>query len=345
MHWPLIVLYRFATNFELDNVSRVVLFVLTLVAATAMHELVEKPFRKRGEDKTRLQKHSLSIIGLGLVITLCIAAALWYSEGMQWRADERLQRVVSSVQQEKVKRQKAIRYGNCNLHKEHSFADYDPLACATPDTEKQNVLLLGDSLAADTYMLLTETYPEIHVMQATAAACTALLNLDAVGGRYAACEDLNRYRFTDLIDGRADLVLLASVWSRDRIEPLKATVDYLRSRGQRVLVVGPRAVFRASIPLLISQHATPESANAALRKTALVKNRLLREMRVAMPDVTIVDIGNIQCAPECDVLEGEALLYYDQMHWTQLGAKRVGESMNEVFDLPGLINSPPRTPR
>lgn len=176
-------------------------------------------------------------------------------------------------------------------------------------------------------------------MQATAAACTALLSLDAVGGRYAACEDLNTYRFDELIDNRADAVLLASVWTEDRIEPLKKTVEYLQSRDQRVLVFGPRTVFKASIPLLVSQYATPEAANAALREKALVKNSLLKKMRAAMPDVTILDIGKIQCTPACEILDGDKLLYYDQMHMTKLGAKRLGERMKQTFDLPKFIKA------
>lgn len=339
VHWPIIVLYNFAASFELDNQARIALFFLSLIAAALMHEWVEKPFRKRGQDTTRIQKFALPIIGCSLVVTLSMALTLWHLEGLQWRVDKRLQRVVDSVKQEKRKKHIAIRYGKCSLHKEHAFADYDPETCATPHSEKPSVLLLGDSMAADTYMLLQQTYPEIHIMQATAGACTALIDLDAVGGRYAACEDLNTYRFSELIDNRADAVLLASVWGEDRIEPLKKTVEHLQSRGQRVLVFGPRTVFQASIPLLVSQYATPEAANAALREKALVKNSLLRKMRAAMPDVTILDIGNIQCTPACEILEGDKLLYYDQMHMTKLGAKRIGERMRQTFDLQEFINS------
>jgi len=339
VHWPLIVLYSFATGFEMDNRSRIALFFLSLAAAALMHEWVEKPFRKRGEDTTRAQKLALPVIGFSLVLTLGMALLLWHLEGLQWRVDERLQRIVDSVKQEKKRKGRAIRYGKCNLHKEHVFADYDPETCATPHSDKPSVLLLGDSMAADTYMLLEQNYPEIHIMQATAAACTALLDLEAVGGRYAACEELNTYRFRELIDNRADAVLLASVWTEDRIEPLRKTVEYLQSRGQRVLIFGPRTVFKASIPLLVSQHATPEAANAALREKAFVKTSLLEKMRAALPDVTILDIGNLQCTPACDILEGDELLYYDQMHMTKLGAKRVGERMRHAFDLPRFINS------
>ena len=63
-------------------------------------------------------------------------------------------------------------------------------------------------------------------------------------------------------------------------------------------------------------------------------------MRAAMPDVTILDIGNLQCWPACAILEGDELLYYDQMHMTKLGAKRIGERMRQTFDLSKFVNSP-----
>ncbi len=44
-----------------------------------------------------------------------------------------------------------------------------------------------------------------------------------------------------------------------------------------------------------------------------------------MPDVEILDIGAIQCAPGCNVVEGDQLLYIDERHFTKLGAKRVGD--------------------
>jgi hypothetical protein len=65
-------------------------------------------------------------------------------------------------------------------------------------------------------------------------------------------------------------------------------------------------------------------------------------MRAAMPDVEILDIGAIQCGLDCDVVEGDRLLYIDERHFTKLGAKRIGDRLRASFDLPGFIES--RTP-
>jgi SGNH domain (fused to AT3 domains) len=105
--------------------------------------------------------------------------------------------------------------------------------------------------------------------------------------------------------------------------------------------MGPRAHFQGAIPLLISKEASLDAINERLRDRVIQDNTLLDQMRTAMPDVQILDIGAIQCAPACNVVEGDQLLYIDERHFTKLGAKRVGERVRASFDLLGFIHSEP----
>lgn len=340
VHWPLVVLYKFATDFELNGTVRVLLFVVVLVLAALLHTLVEKPFRKRGEDITAAQKAALSVALGALACVVVLAGTLWKLDGVAGRSDQQIQRVIASVDEEVRKRRRVIRFGQCNLHKEHRFTDYDVRRCATPDPDRTNVLVIGDSLAADAYMMLSQAYPEIHFLQATAGECTAVLDLADVGGKYSTCEELNAYRFSELIEQDVDLIVLVSVWAAKRIPPLEKTVDYLHSRGKKVLVVGPRVVFQASIPLLISLQDSLGSVNAALHEQARGNEELLKQMQAALPEVKILDMRALQCAPQCNVLEGESLLYFDNMHFSLLGARRAGERLRVSFDIQEYINSP-----
>jgi len=341
VHWPIIVLFKYWTDFQLNNGERVLLLVSSIIAAIGLHELVEKPFRKRGEDTTFLQRNAWLITVSTLVVTVVIAAVIWRLDGLPSRVDPRIQRIVDSVESEVDNRRRAIRFGQCNLHEMHQFAAYNTDECASIDSARKNVLILGDSMAADTYMMLFQAYPEIQFSQATAGACTAILKISEIGGKYPTCEALNEYRFSRLVDLDMDLIVLASIWNEDRIQPLKETVAYLHSRGKKVLVMGPRAHFQGAIPLLISKEASLDAINDRLRDRVIQDNTLLDQMRTAMPDVEILDIGAIQCAPGCDVVEGDQLLYIDERHFTKLGAKRVGERVRELFDLPGFISSEP----
>lgn len=333
VHWPIIVLFMFSTDFKLDNGSRVLLFVLSLLAAIALHELVEKPFRKRAVDSTLLQRIATPLAFAILVATVLFAAAIWRLDGLTSRVDHRIRDIVASVEGEAAQRQRAINFGKCNLHQMHKFADYDAQVCASIDPVRKNVLILGDSMAADTYMMLSQAYPEIHFSQATAGACTPVIALDDIGGKYATCEELNAFRFSHLVDLDMDLIILASIWKEERIAPLKETVEYLHARGKQVLVIGPRVHFEGAIPLLISRESSLDGVNTRLQDRVLRDTDLLALMRESLPGVEILDIGAIQCDPICDVVEGDRLLYTDERHFTELGARRVGERSRQSFDL------------
>ena len=339
VHWPIIVLFKYYTDFQLSNGEKALLLVLSIIAAIGLHELVEKPFRKRGEDTTFLQRKAWPVTVSTLLVTVVIASVILSLEGLSSRVDSRIQRIVDSVDSEVDQRRRAIRFGQCNLHEMHKFAAYNTDECASIDSARKNVLILGDSMAEDAYMMLSQIYPEIQFSQATAGACTAILKISDIGGKYPTCEALNEYRFSRLVDLDMDLIVLASIWNEDRIQPLKETVAYLRSRGKKVLVMGPRAHFQGAIPLLISKEASLDAINDRLRDRVIQDNTLLNQMRSAMPDVEILDIGAIQCVPGCDVVEGDQLLYIDERHFTKLGAKRVGDRVRVSFDLLEFINS------
>ena len=339
VHWPIIVLFKFYTNFQLDTAGKILLFIISMMAAIALHELVEKPFRKKGEDITYIQRIAVPATVFTLLVALVFAVTLWHFEGLQFRTNRKIQEIVDSVPLQKNLRNQAIRFGRCNLHQNHTFADYDVTECATPDPNRINVLILGDSMAADTYMMLFQAYPDIQFSQATAGACTAVINIEALGGRYPACEELNAYRFSELVKLDMDLIVLSSIWSEDRIETLKETVEYLHSQKKNVLVIGPRVHFRGSVPMKISQQASLKKINEQLSDMAIRETDLLEKMRAAMPDVEIVDISKIQCPSNCDLIEGGSLLYFDERHLTKSGAEKIGDRFRESFDLERYIRS------
>lgn len=341
VHWPIIVLFKFYTTFQLNNGARALLFAFSIIAAIGLHELVEKPFRKRGEDTTTPQRIALPATVSTLLVTVVFAAVVWNLDGLPSRFDPRIQRIADSVDGEKDQRRLAIRFGKCNLHEMHKFSAFDADECASLDPARKNVLILGDSMAADTYMMLSQAYPEIRFSQATAGACTAVLRISDIGGKYPTCEALNEYRFSKLVETDMDLIVLASIWTEDRIQPLKDTVAYLHSRGKKVLVFGPRAHFQGAIPLLISRETALDAINDRMRDVVIQDTVLLNQMRSAIPDVEIMDIGALQCAPRCDVVEDDHLLYVDERHFTKLGAKRIGDRLRASYDLLEFINSEP----
>lgn len=338
VHWPLIVLWKYYADFELTWPHRLLLFVCSLIAAVLLHELIEKPFRKRGEDTTALQKAAGPIIAGSLALSLAVATTLWLLEGLPSRVDPRIAQMVNNVTQETAARRKAIRFGICGLHTSTAFAQYDEGECASLDKERPNVLVIGDSMAADMYMVLAEAYPEVHFSQATAGACTALLTVNHQAGQYPTCQALNEYRFQHLAKKDYDAIILASVWRRDRIAPLTETINYLEALEKKVLVVGPRVTFRGAVPMLVSRQTDFKKINQRLHSRAKRHATLLEAMRVAVGDSRLLDIGAAQCNPQCTTIANDELVYMDALHFTPMGARIVGGRLRERFDLRGFLS-------
>jgi peptidoglycan/LPS O-acetylase OafA/YrhL len=339
VHWPIFVLYKYATDFELSMLEQIMLSAFSLLAAVALHELVEKPFRLTAKQDTAMQKAAWPAITSVLAFVVVTSIVVWQMKGLPWRLDSGIEQIMASVDHEHTLRRQAIRWRKCNLHKDFDFSLYDIEACASLDPNRPNALVIGDSIAADTYMLLSMTYPDIHFAQATAGACTALVDTTYLHQEYPACLALNKLRFEELARQDFDLIVLASTWTEVRIPPLKETVDYLHSLGKHVLIIGPRAVFPGVAPQNLAKQTTTDGLNTRIRETVDRKETLFEAMRTALPDVEIVDMAAIQCTPQCDALEGERLLYLDTQHLTELGARRIGERFRGSFDLPGFIQA------
>jgi len=340
VHWPIIVLYQYQTDFGLSAYEQASLGVISIIAAAALHELVEKPFRISKQGSIAIQRVAWPALGSTLAATVALAGGLWLLQGLQSRVDPTIQDVVASVEREIALRQDAIRFGECNLHEMHAFSDYDPANCASIDAQRPDILVIGDSLAADIYMMLDQNYPEIHIAQATAGACQPLLDTSALGGSYPACLQLNALRFDELVKRDWDLIVLASNWTPERIAPLGETLAYLRAIDRRTLVIGPRVKFAGPVPLELSRQASLDGFNQHMQARVRHPGALLKDMQEALPEIAIVDIAAMQCAPQCNVLEGRQLLYFDAMHLTTLGARRVGEQFRKSFDLFTLLHAP-----
>ena len=337
VHWPVVVLYKYATNFHLVHWEMLALFAVSIVGAAFLHELVEKPFRKRGEDVTRMQRLALPFSLAGLAGAVALAAVTISQEGFKRQGDWFVQHMVASVPHEMMVREDAIRYGTCNLHKEHSFQLYSREECAVPEPGKANVFVLGDSMGADIYMMLSLAYPEINFLQATAGACAPLVAGSGFAAHYPACKALNDERFLLALDDEVDLVIIAGIWKERRIESLVKTVQYLKKHGKKVLVFGPRSSFRGGVPTLLAGETSLEGVNERLQEHLVRHDKVMAAMRGALPEVELVDMHTIQCAPQCIAVEGGQLLYIDAIHFTRRGAEFMGERFRQIYDLPALI--------
>lgn len=341
VHWPLVVLYLYARGFEeLGMAETVLLFAAFFVLAAWLHSAVEYPFRLQSGEARNANRRATPITLGVLLLSSVFGGAYWMTDGRLGVAADGYELLAETVEAEKEERLVAIRNGRCNLQPQHEFADYDAEACATPAVDRPNVLVIGDSRAADMFVLLSRTFPELHFLQATGAACPALLNDWSTEERTDSCRRLNVLRFTDLVERDIDAVVLVATGVAAAIPYLRETIAHLEDRGLQVIVFGPRGSWPAALPLMLAQAEPAEDINVTLGSRMKRKRPLFGFVQLAGANSTVIDMLEIQCAPTCDAVIDNRLLYYDAFHFTVWGAEIFGSRLREQVDFLSLVSPP-----
>lgn len=340
VHWPLVVLYLYARGFEeLAVLELMLLFAAFFVLAAALHSAVEHPFRLRSGEAFGANRRAMPVTLGVLVVSCALAGAFWLTDGRLTRSGGGHQSLVDSVEAEKAERLIAIRNGRCNLQPQHDFTDYAVDECATPVADRPNVLVIGDSRAADMYVLLSRAFPELHILQATGAACSGLIGHIEDRESTEACRELNAFRFGALLEHDLSAVVLASTGTAWELPYLRETARYLADRGLNTILFGPRGSWPAALPLMVAQARETGDLNAALGPRMRQKRPLFDLVRRSAPQATVIDMLELQCAPTCDAVLEDRLLYYDAFHFTVWGAEIFGRRLREQVDFLALVQA------
>ncbi len=331
VHWPVIVLSKFSFDFQLSSGQELFVILLSVILAMVLHNFVERPLRLTGHAERLDQSRSNYIVGFSVIITGLVIAFYLGTSGVSARVPEEISSVVSTVEYEKRRRRAEIRTGKCNLLPSHDLNDYREDECATLTEGSPNLFIIGDSFAADSYMMLKIALPGVSLLQATGSACPALLHLEP--SRTKRCEHYNNFRFSQISKLDVDIVVLASRWRIDQIPELKVTIEYLKKMGKKVVLLGPGISFWGEVPVLLSNELSLQSANRNLSRLVDHKVELLEAMKRQLPDVDLVNIASLQCTPDCTVTDNGELLYLDGFHFTVAGAGFLGEKLAESTQL------------
>ncbi len=259
-HWPIIIFKRFDISLTFGGVaSRLVpsltpsqaatvdgiAFTLTVsvVAATASWRFVEQPFRF---GSMRLRRNRLFLCATAASALLAaVSVSIMWLHGFPDRFSKRALKVASGFDSHNE-----YRRGTCFLAS-NDHASTISNTCVQLDPLKQNVLLIGDSHAAQLYHGLSMEFPSIHFLQATATGCKGVI--DSRFGETPKCRKIMQTTFYNLLPGlRVDAVILASRWEGFDLDRIADTVAYLKRLGVRVIVIGPTPRYDAPLPRLLA---------------------------------------------------------------------------------------------
>jgi peptidoglycan/LPS O-acetylase OafA/YrhL len=192
--------------------------------------------------------------------------------------------------------------------------------CLQPSRQRENVLVIGDSHAANIVEALKRHNPAVKVLQATAVGCRPLL-----GNRGAKrCTDLVDFIYREWYPrnaSRIHKVVLAGRWENDDLGDLDRSLAALKAFGASIIVYGPVPEYMVPVPLLL---AYQEIAQIPLsvklqRPDRRTLDAVLRQ-RLGTDAVYFSPYLNLCSGTDCKLEDGGAAVYIDRDHLTPRGA-------------------------
>lgn len=200
------------------------------------------------------------------------------------------------------------------------IASYDQATCLSVSDTKENVIVMGDSLAANLVLLMQKRWPDKNIMQATAE--------DYIPG--------NSFKWSPIAEALDKIVqqkykaegkkiktfILYALWQDNDLGPLKKYVHKLKTQGHKVIVLGPSPQLYVGAPIIL---AHSEIFNYNFGKH-LFKNERYQMNAVYKTNLTEADryisTYDILCDHgQCNLqIKGQSL-FSDKVHLTLAGAE------------------------
>ena len=315
-HWPLIVFYKLEFSPNPSALERYILIVACVLLAYVSWRFVEQPFRHVSIEKKKSWIYASA--GVSSLILVLISVYFIQTEGIRARySDEQL----SYIEYLSYDADPVFRTDRCFLTKEAGSATlFDKDECINVSAEKPNVLIMGDSHAAQYHYALQLIFPNYSVSQINASGCRPLINYEGE----ARCTDLMRVAFEEYIKAYDfDAVILAGRWELKDLSALEPTIETVSPNTEKVIVLGPIIEYSQALPRLLAQ---TNGSIAEIEDAQRYKEieRVDRRMERILDD-THVDYYSVLHAmcPEkkCIISTQEGVpMQFDSSHLTREGA-------------------------
>lgn len=252
-HWPLVVFESMGRTpkFQSSYLQQAALIAVAFLLATLSWRFIERPFR--AAVRSRPPAAVFGAAALAALIPAAAACAFLLFGGLPARFSLQAVRVASWLDSSDT----ASRYrtGSCFLTSDLTLASFNRDGCLHESPTHPNVLLFGDSHAAQLDYGLVRAFPELNFLQATAALCLPVDHHTQLGRRHARdCVQLTDYILNDYLPTARNIsvVLLSGHWTRSDLDGLDSTIRHVQSLGIPVALIGPAIEYDAPLPRLLA---------------------------------------------------------------------------------------------
>jgi hypothetical protein len=280
----------------------------------------------------------LTVSGAALAATLLISFAVAPLNALIWKSRNRDFPVLAALDYDHFK---SFREDACFLSPTSpERKGWIKGECLRFAPGKKNVLILGDSHAADLWQGFSEAYPQVNFLQATATGCRPVI---PTVGR-PVCRDLFTWVFgTYLPQHHMDAILLSGKWQSFDVRKLPATAAALKPYTDHVIVLGEPDTYELPLPRLLAldQYWGGTSiVHGGRRLTAAPMDKALGP-RLAGSGAAYVSLHDVICknvhdpaGAGCTVYAGKGVpLYFDRDHFTADGAAFVARKLQGLMGL------------
>lgn len=323
VHWPLMVLWKIATDYKFDAVESLASCIFSIAIGTFLYEFIEKRFRLRPSYSIKHKSYIAMTTTILLVSILFIGANIWGYNGFPERIAKETALIELNMTELWNKRKKELRTNDCNilvgkLSEKGRTPSYNMNVCSKPSIEKKSIFIIGDSYASDTYLIFKRAYPDVYIGQMTIPGCRLRLPSDFTGTENKECIDFYKLAFDKIITtDNYSKVIISSNWDINKLNEIENLVKHLKSKNVEIIMIGQRLRFLDRIPSIIASSKNLSAAHNRAQKLideSKIKTNNTLENRFSKM-VKYIDMLKIQCEKECDIVNDKGkLLYLDESH-------------------------------
>lgn len=311
-HWPLIVLSGYL-GLNLTSPSKILLIVLAIGISSASYYLIETI--KIKNRSIALSILSFSVLLVLLLNKLTLNQFIFNQEALhmaRYQADHLRQR------------DQQFSEGKCFISATSAVnSTFHHSDCLHIDPSRRNILLIGDSHAADLSESLKELLASknINLLQSTASGCLPLIQNHGL----AHCTNLMDFTYRKFIARHAfqlDGVILTANWvlsaydKETLVKDLASTISYLHHYHLKIVIIGQTECYIIPYPII---RAREVQYHTQLRKQYL--NSAAASMNALLKSKFPACYVNIYNA---DTIPGLAMMkvpyFSDENHFSKEGA-------------------------
>lgn len=271
VHWPAICIYKKYTLKKLNLTEQIGLFLFSIAASVLMYYFIENPFRRGLLSKFLSPKITFAAF---LATTFSISALAIFviqTQGWPGRYAQELKSIISIATDTSERTQYNGADDSCFIGDGTHVLPYKEefnFDCLKKDSNRKNILILGDSFAAYSTWGLKQAFPEYHFLQSTMAGCWPILYGPV---NTENCKDRNEHMFNEYDYSKVSAIILMANWTDKSVEVLPRTVEALLERFPKlkVILLGPTPEFDHSIPLLFAHYKSIENTKRNIGKHIL----------------------------------------------------------------------------